>query len=68
MIAEVIFEPQKELVRMIWVWLGLCGFFVWLQAKKSYGGAGFVFIYILLLSVIHLFGAIIHAAPQFALK
>ena len=67
MIAEVIFEPQKQLVQMIWMWVGLCSFFVWLQSRKSYGGAGFIFIYILLLSVIHLFGAIIHAVPQFSL-
>ena len=66
MIAEVIFEPQKELVQMICTWVGLCAFFVWLQSRRSYGGAGFVFIYILLLSVIHLFGAIIHSVPQFA--
>ena len=53
---------------MIYIWLGLCAFFVWLQARKAYGGAGFIFIYMLLLSVIHLFGAIIHAIPEFSLK
>jgi len=67
MIAEVIFDPQKQLTQMIWIWVSLCCFFVWLQSKKAYGGAGFIFIYILLLSVIHLFGAIIHAVPQFSL-
>lgn len=67
MIAEVIFDPQRQLTQMIWIWVGLCGFFVWLQARKAYGGAGFIFIYMLLLSVIHLFGAIIHAVPQFSL-
>ena len=67
MIAEVIFQPQQQLAQMIWIWLGLSAFFLWLQSKKAYGGAGFVFIYILLFSVIHLFGAIIHAVPQFSL-
>ena len=68
MIAEIVFDPQKQLTQMIWIWVGLCVFFVWLQARRAYGGAGFIFIYILLLSVIHLFGAIIHAIPEFALK
>jgi hypothetical protein len=67
MFAEVVFDPQKQLTQMIWIWVGLCAFFVWLQARRAYGGAGFIFIYILLLSVIHLFGAIIHAIPEFAL-
>ena len=67
MLAEIVFDPQKQLTQMIWIWVGLCAFFVWLQARKAYGGAGFIFIYILLLSVIHLFGAIIHAIPEFAL-
>ncbi|NCY21216.1 hypothetical protein EBX31_04570 [bacterium] len=53
---------------MISIWVGFCAFFVWLQARRAYGGAGFVFIYILLFSVIHLFGAIIHAIPEFSLK
>jgi hypothetical protein len=68
MIAEIVFDPQKQLTQMVWIWVGLCAFFVWLQARRAYGGAGFIFIYILLLSVIHLFGAIIHAIPEFALK
>ena len=68
MMGEIVFDPQKQLTQMIWVWLGLCGFFVFLQTRKSYGGAGFIFIYMLLLSVIHLFGAIIHAIPEFSLK
>ena len=68
MIAEIVFDPQKQLTQMVWIWVGLCAFFVWLQARRSYGGAGFIFIYILLFSVIHLFGAIIHAIPEFALK
>ena len=68
MLAEIVFDPQKQLTQMIWVWVGLCAFFVWLQARRAYGGAGFIFIYILLFSVIHLFGAIIHAIPEFALK
>jgi hypothetical protein len=67
MLAEIVFDPQKQLIQVIWVWVGLCAFFVWLQARRAYGGAGFIFIYILLLSVIHLFGAIIHAIPEFAL-
>ena len=68
MIAEIVFDPQKQLTQMILIWLGLCVFFVWLQARRAYGGAGFIFIYMLLFSVIHLFGAIIHAIPEFALK
>jgi len=68
MIAEIVFDPQKQLTQMIWIWVGFCTFFVWLQARRAYGGAGFIFIYILLLSVIHLFGAIIHAIPEFSLK
>ena len=67
MIAEIVFDPQKQLTQMIWIWVGLCAFFVWLQARRAYGGAGFIFIYILLFSVIHLFGAIIHAIPEFSL-
>ena len=68
MIAEIVFDPQKQLTQMIWIWVGFCAFFVWLQARRAYGGAGFIFIYILLFSVIHLFGAIIHAIPEFSLK
>jgi len=68
MIAEIVFDPQKQLTQMIWIWVGCCAFFVWLQARRAYGGAGFIFIYILLFSVIHLFGAIIHAIPEFSLK
>jgi hypothetical protein len=67
MLAEIVFDPQKQLTQMIWIWVGLCAFFVWLQARRAYGGAGFIFIYMLLLSVIHLFGAVIHAIPEFAL-
>ena len=67
MLAEIVFDPQKQLTQMIWIWVGLCAFFVWLQARRAYGGAGFIFIYMLLFSVIHLFGAIIHAVPEFAL-
>jgi len=68
MIAQIVFDPQKQLTQMIWIWVGFCAFFVWLQARRAYGGAGFIFIYILLFSVIHLFGAIIHAIPEFSLK
>lgn len=67
MMAEIIYDAQKQLTQMIWIWVGLCGFYFWLQARRAYGGAGFIFIYMLLLSVIHLFGAIIHAMPEFAL-
>jgi len=66
-IAEIVFEPQKQLIPMIGIWLGCLGLFFWIQVKKDYEGAGFVFSYIVLLSLIHLFGAIIHAVPEFAM-
>ena len=43
MIAEIVFDPQKQLTQMIWIWVGLCAFFVWLQARRAYGGGRFHF-------------------------
>jgi hypothetical protein len=60
-------HPQEALWRMIPVWLGICLFFWWLQARRSYGGAGFIFAYLGLFSLLHLTGAIMHAVPMYEL-
>jgi len=60
-------DPQQAFGKMIPIWIGVCAFFWWMQARRSYGGAGFVFAYLGLFSLLHLTGAIMHVVPIYEL-